>query len=100
MAYFKVIWADTDSSAPSMIDGDIPAGNYFFNSFYFATSDLFTAVAGSSIAYPPLYQTSSPVNSTWKAENLVNVLVPEPSAFVFTCLGLAFWTLRRKASLF
>lgn len=85
-AWFKVIWADTDGVLPGVIDGNVPAANYFLGFTYFASSALFTAVPGSSISYPVLYQTTSPVNSTWPAAYIVNV-IPEPSSLAL--LGVA-----------
>lgn len=91
-AYFQVLWADMNGSLPVTVTA---GGNHygFLDQFfaagflYLGWTPVFTAVPGSSINFPALYQTASPVNSTWPVGPVINAL-PEPSASVLVSLAL------------
>ena len=84
--WFQVaIW---DSAFPSPYD----------STSYFGFSPLFQSVPGTSLAYPLLYQTSAPVNSTWAPGNIVLGWIPEPSssALLLLCVLVLHLTARRN----
>lgn len=95
-AYFKVLWADTDGIPPATMDGNLSHGIYFSGFSYVASSELFTAVPGASILYNPLYDTTGPASSTWQSGAIINYLIPEPSSFALTVMGLTVLLSRRR----
>lgn len=60
-AYFQVFVMDTGATQPNTIPGGA-GGPYFVGATYFGTSGLFTAVPGTSIAFPNL---ATGASSTW-----------------------------------
>ena len=93
-AYFRVLWADMNGSLPTTMTAGGNDLYQFFNAgfLYLGWTPVFTAVPGSSINYPLLYQTDPPVNSTWPVGPVINT-IPEPSASVL--VGLAFVVLKQ-----
>jgi hypothetical protein len=95
---FQIVLSGSDGVRPNTLNGmavrdDLGAGYLG----YFGTSGLFTAVPGTSIAYPFLYQTTAPVLSTWAAGPIVaNAIIPEPSSMVLAGLGAASLLLFRR----
>lgn len=78
--------------------GIATAGSELFpGAKYYASSGLFTAVPGTSaITYPPIYQTTAPVNSTWAAGTIYVNVVPEPSTFALAGLSAAALLIFRR----
>jgi len=92
---FQIIFTDGGGTRPANLNG-LATYDQFGATTYFGTSGLFTAVPGTSIAYPFLYQTTSPVLSTWAAGPLTINAVPEPSSIVLAGLGAASLLMFRR----
>ncbi len=98
-AYFKVLWLDTRGTLPTTIDGNAWFLSGFWNFRYLAASELFTAVPGTSISYPLLWDTTGPASSTWQSGSIRNGMIPEPASNVMVGLGLVLlFVLRRCAA--
>lgn len=62
---------------------------------YYGTSGVFTAIPGTSLAYPTMLP-GGPSASTWAPANLVINAIPEPASFALAGLGAALLIFRRR----
>ena len=96
---FQIVLCGSDAVLPPGLSGMANRFAFYPNGWgYFGTSGLFTAVPGTSLTYPFLYQTSPPMNSTWSPGYIYATLpFPEPSSFALLGLGLAVLFVQRRS---
>ena len=98
-AHFQIyFWSGTPGSfsLPSTVVGGSSL-QPFVNSFYYGTSDLFTAVPGTSITYPFIYNPNFPTSSTWAPGDVIIYGAAEPSSLALIGLGTGLMLLRRRS---
>jgi hypothetical protein len=97
-ASFQIVLVDSAAVRPNTVAGaaanDAAFRALFTGNTYFGTSGLFTAVPGSSLAYPNIATAAS--SSTWAAGPVSVTPVPEPSSMVLAGLGAASLLLFRR----
>ena len=95
-AYFQLyFWSSSspDTLPPAVTGGSDLRSYGTINPFYFGSTGLFTAVPGSSIAYPNICTAAS--SSTWSPGDVIVYGIPEPSGLALFGLGATLAILRR-----
>jgi len=109
---FNIVLLNQGAVLPATIDGSVATRLANANSVpdpsavalfggpgavnYYGSSGLFTAVPGTSVTYPFIYQTTSPVLSTFPGGSIFINTIPEPSSLALAGLGAASLLLFRR----